>query len=72
MIMSIVAVYKESFYRSAYIWCEISYGANLVIVIIFWGVLWQTITDAIAKANTTDPDGENYMSPETVTFFKVY
>lgn len=40
MIMSIVAVYKESWYRVAFISCEISYGANLVIVFLFWGILW--------------------------------
>ena len=47
MVMSIVAVYKESWYRSAFIWCEISYGANLMIVILFWGMLWPQVTQLI-------------------------
>ena len=48
MIFSIVAVYYESWYRVAFISCEISYGANLVIVILFWGMLWPGIIDMLA------------------------
>lgn len=55
MIMSIVAVYKENWYRGAFIWCEISYAVNLVILILFWGILWPQVIDGLEKAKEGCP-----------------
>ena len=53
MIFSIVAIYKESWFRAAYISVEISYAVNTTIMIIFWTFLWSYILkmtdDSVAK-----------------------
>ena len=75
MVMSIVAVYKEGWYRSAFISCEISFAANLVIVILFWGVLWPEIMKMIELAKKGDPDADpprEALDDKTANFFLVY
>ena len=75
MLLSIVAVYKESFYRAALICCEISYAANLVIFILFWGMLWPQIIQMLEEAKEGDPTADPPREPlddATIQFFKVY
>jgi len=72
MIFSIVAIYKESWFRAAYISVEISYAANTTIFIIFWLVLWPAMTQQIDAilAKATPEDKEKMAG--TITFLKWY
>ena len=63
MVMSIVAVYRENWYRSAFIWTEISYGVNLVILILFWGILWPQVTAMMEIAKKGDPTADPPVPP---------
>jgi len=58
MAFSVIAIYKESFFRLAFISVEISYSLNFTIMWIFWFYLWPKMKqgglDAIDNATTAD------------------
>jgi len=58
MLFSVFAIYRESWFRTAFISVEVSYSLNFTIMWIFWGVIWPVMmkggNDAIASAKTTE------------------
>merc|ERR1711998_707969 len=60
MLFSIVAIYKESWFRTAFISVEISYAVNTTIMWVFWIILWPMIMKmldgAIEAAKPADKD----------------
>jgi hypothetical protein len=73
LIFSIVAMYKESWFRVAFISVEISYAVNFTIMWIFWLILWPGLiksgSNAVANAKTAEEKKaiEDYMH-----YIKVY
>lgn len=76
MIFSIVAIYKESWFRAAYISVEISYAVNTTIMWIFWIILWPIVTkmadDIVANAKKTGKEADIKTAEHTRTFMYWY
>jgi len=58
MLFSVIAIYKESWFRPAFISVEVAYSVNITIMWIFWGIIWPTLTKggdaAITNAKTPE------------------
>ena len=53
-LFSIIAIFKESWFRVAYITTELSYSTNLMITVVFWGVIWPFYSGHIEHRNNQD------------------
>mgnify|MGYP006169900549 CR=1 FL=1 len=73
MLFSVFAMYKESWFRPAFISVEISYSVNLTIMWIFWLVIWPVMTkggaDSISNAKT--PEAKK-AAEDFFSYMKIY